>query len=541
MRRSISSVLVVMAGILVWSPETEAANSVVVVDTDAVFSATSLELDTTDHPVIAYYDSASVDLQLVHCNDPNCAGGEESIVTVDSVGDVGSNASLALDAADNPVVSYYDATNGHLKVAHCNDPNCAGGDESIVAVDRAGTVGVFTSLALDAAGNPVISYYDFGNFDLKLAHCNDANCAGGDETIVAVDEAGDVGSDSSLALDAAGNPVVSYHDAGELDLKLAHCNDPNCFGGDESIVTVDSAGRVGRTTSLTLDAAGNPVVGYHDFGTLQLKAAHCNEPNCAGGDESIVSVDGSAGSTSLELDAIGNPVVSYQDGTNTSLKVVHCNDVDCAGADEPIFTVDSEGRVGLDTSLELDNRGNPVVSYRDWSNEDLKLAHCDNTVCSPATCSGAGATIVGTAGADVINGTAGADVIAAGDGDDRINGLAGDDLVCGGDGTDTIDGGDGNDELFGFANGTSSDAGDTITAVRETTGSTAADRVTTASSAVAATTGSSVGRRTVMTCSTAAPAPTRSMARAVRHRVLRQFRGGHRGEPDDGLGYRRRH
>jgi len=55
------------------------------------------------------------------------------------------------------------------------------------------SVGAFTSLVLDSSGNPVVSYWHGTNGDLKLAHCNDANCSGGDESIVVIDSDGNVG------------------------------------------------------------------------------------------------------------------------------------------------------------------------------------------------------------------------------------------------------------------------------------------------------------------------------------------------------------
>jgi Ca2+-binding RTX toxin-like protein len=64
-------------------------------------------------------------------------------------------------------------------------------------------------------------------------------------------------------------------------------------------------------------------------------------------------------------------------------------------------------------------------------------------------CHGRPATVVGTAGDDVLHGTPGRDVIWGGPGNDTIYGQLGNDLICGGGGDDVIHGGRGNDEVFG--------------------------------------------------------------------------------------------
>lgn len=66
-----------------------------------------------------------------------------------------------------------------------------------------------------------------------------------------------------------------------------------------------------------------------------------------------------------------------------------------------------------------------------------------------ATCNGRAATIVGTAGDDVLRGTSGKDVIVGLAGDDLIYGLGGGDTICGGAGRDRIYGQAGKDTIIG--------------------------------------------------------------------------------------------
>ena len=66
-----------------------------------------------------------------------------------------------------------------------------------------------------------------------------------------------------------------------------------------------------------------------------------------------------------------------------------------------------------------------------------------------ATCGGKPATIIGTAGADVLKGTTGPDVIVGKGGNDVIRGQGGNDTICGGAGNDDIFGGAGDDKVYG--------------------------------------------------------------------------------------------
>jgi hypothetical protein len=362
-------------------PDAPCRARIATVDTAGdVGSFSSLAIGTDGNPVISYFETGgNGDFMVAHCNDPICSGGDETRSLVDFVGSVGRYTSIAIGADGNPVVSYYDATHGDLKVARCNDPACADGGETVSTVDATGDAGLWSSIAIGTDGNPVIAYQDqelgLDRF-LKVVRCNDPACTGGDEVAHTV-ASDDAGAYASLAIGADGNPVISYQ--GGAGLSVAKCNDADCAGGNEAVSLVDGFGIVGSYTSLGIGTDGNPVISYTDstFGELKLKVARCNDPACEGGDETVSFVDAAGDSgafTSLAIGTDGNPVISYQDGTNADLKLAHCNDPACAGGNEALSTVDAPGSVGTFTSVAIGTDGNPVISYHDATNGDLKVA-----------------------------------------------------------------------------------------------------------------------------------------------------------------------
>jgi len=275
----------------------------------------------------------------------------------------------------------------------------ADADWTIVTVDD-GDVGWYTSLALDS-DHPRITYHEGTNKDLQYTWC-DADCS--DTTnwnSVVVDSAGDVGRHSSL-YDSSGNPHISYYDEttpDDGDLKYATCSSGCDNPANWTTETVDSTDDVGLDTSLALDGNGDPHISYFDNTRLNLKYAFKS-----GSIWNIVTVDslGTVGQfTSLALDG-GNPRISYYG--NDTLKYAFCDTGCDTDSNWTVITVDSSaGDLGQFTSLALDSTGNPRISYASFStptNGDLKYASCDSGCDTPSNWSTATVDSSGNTGWD---------------------------------------------------------------------------------------------------------------------------------------------
>lgn len=266
------------------------------------------------------------------------------VTAVDGPGDVGAYASIALDAAGEPGISYCASSTDDLKYAHRS-----GGTWFVETVDSATRTGWYTSLAFDDDARPAIAYWDLGNSSLRYAHWTGS--AWSKET---VDNSAYVGQCASLALDAAGYPAISYYDYTNGDLRYAKWD-----GTAWQITVVDDGAPLmgaGLYTSLVLDGQDRPHIAYADHTTGQLRYARWD-----GAAWNLETIDGGTPiGTSIRLDAEEIPHISYayQFGQGSHLKYARRTG---SGGTWQVQIVHTGGQVGLYSSLRLSPNGDPRI------------------------------------------------------------------------------------------------------------------------------------------------------------------------------------
>ena len=130
---------------------------------------TGLVLDSQDSPHVTFHEPLEGDLFYATKGDDGW-----TIHTVESEGDVGKYASLALDRNDMPVISYMELTgpengisSGIIKVARATEITDSG---PVWEIDEIGEVDdlfmgfrgarLITSLVIDSANKPIVAYSD---------------------------------------------------------------------------------------------------------------------------------------------------------------------------------------------------------------------------------------------------------------------------------------------------------------------------------------------------------------------------------------------
>jgi hypothetical protein len=254
----------------------------------------------------------------------------------------------------------------------------SGGTWSTETIGRSD--GTFTtSLAIDADGNPAVSYGNglyFGNlmFARKTA-------GSWDGSIVAHGTMADAGQYSSLVFDQRGVPHITYND-GQVLASLYYASLNTTTGTWEfSLIDDDKpyTGDAGYSSSLQIDAAGHPHVAYISDDPWGLRYATSQD----GVNWTVTKLDEldrmnifwrTYTGVSLALDSRGYPHISYYNQTSTDRSPAELRYLSWNGNAWDRETVVTLTKRDLTTSLAIDAQDIPHIAYCDVAEKSLKYA-----------------------------------------------------------------------------------------------------------------------------------------------------------------------
>jgi len=352
---------------------------------------TSLTIGSDGRGLISYQDTPSGLLKVAHCENGSCSSAAASVLDRE---DAGAYTSMATGVDGLGLVSYQ-GDGGALKVAHCHDSDCA--SASVSVVDGSRTV-AYTSIAIGRDGLGLISYRGHFSGELVVAHCEDIACSHARVTIL--DPLAQVGEYSSITIGSDGLGLIAYQDRDRGLLKVAHCHNTACTSATRSTIANGPqvphvSGYVGAYADIAVGADGLGLISYYEEPVGNLRVAHCADVACTNADViTIVDRGGPHGRvgehTSVAIGRDGLGLISYHGSLNSftdqDLKVAHCQDVACRTA--TVGTLDhvaGGGDVGWFTSVTMGRDGLGLISYWSPTAGALRVAHCQNMSCSSAS------------------------------------------------------------------------------------------------------------------------------------------------------------
>ena len=315
-------------------------------------------LDEEGYPYISYYEANSQSLWFATLD----AQGNWVNEKVDDDGDVGQYSAIGL-VNGNPVIAYFDATNGRLKLAYKRS-----GLWNKIVIDDAPDVGLWISLAVDKNGMVHIAYIDGENQDLKYARWDGRNyiVQEVDDGITAAG-GGVLNRQTSIALDSLGYPHIAYYDGFLGDLRYAYY-DPRQGSWVKEVIDDPPEGDnspedLGKWNSIVLDENDNPYIAYSDSTNYKVKLAY--EVNGQWHREMLMTEDMCDAYINVVL-LNGKPFISFFDSTYSDLRL--------AWKDRGSWhydIVDSVGITGEYSKMRIAPNGSLAFAYRSYTYDQL--------------------------------------------------------------------------------------------------------------------------------------------------------------------------
>jgi hypothetical protein len=315
----------------------------------------SLRFDTFGNAHVAYFDPSSGTI--------NYSFWDHSLNKWFSTNlDRGSGfCSLALDSKQRPHISYPEGSN---KLKHTFWDGSAW-QKQVIDI-RATVINYYTSIALDADDNPSISFYE----ELGVGgHRGRLRVVTWDGKYWAVRTAdGDLGAGkfNSLALDSKGNPEIAY---GDVEYQNASLRFARWNGHTWDIEILEGAGQPGTnmwSVFLLVDKNDIPQIVYSDVRNGLIKYATKRNGKwllTPVASATIAYPDRNG----IALDGQGRPYISYFDSRTGALSVAKLD------GEKWVSTVVDQDFVGSTSSLQI-NDGWIWVTYSNEDGSQLKVA-----------------------------------------------------------------------------------------------------------------------------------------------------------------------
>ncbi len=304
---------------------------------------TSIAIDPGGAPWISYVNASDGTVRLAHR-----AGSMWSSEIIAGPGISFGETSVAISRNGTFHVSYFDPTKDAVEYAARGPTGW-----SLTRIDTGFAEG-FDSLALDSSGRPAIVYVGFDG-SLRYAFWNDTAWS-----VEIVDRTTVTCRYPDLAFDPLDRPQISYYGNGTL--LYANKN-----RGGWSHTVVDSTPFAGWFSHIRVDSRGVVHIAYYASSNASLMYA---TGDATGWSLGLIDPAGDAGyDLSFVLDANDRAQVSYYARNAGVLR--YAMETSQGWVRE---TVDDGGVVGWYTGIATDSAGLPHISYYDWSDDELRYA-----------------------------------------------------------------------------------------------------------------------------------------------------------------------
>jgi hypothetical protein len=341
MRESLKRCGLVVAGI--WTMTSNAIEKpaewrVSVVDPTAIGKFSSLRIDNYGNAHVSYVDDAQLVLKYSFWDHSLNKWFSQTLDRSRGY------CSLALDSKQRPHISYLAYGDGQLKYAHWTG---SAWEKSVIRVN-AKVIDYYTSISVDAADNPRISFYEYwGTGEDYLLNLRVVSWNGQFWSVNTIDSTPGSGKFNSIAIDSKGNPHVAYANvkSENASMRYAYWNGK---AWQVEVLEGTGSGYAAFSVALALDKDDVPHVAYTDATNRLLKYATRRD-----GKWQIQVVDSLAevaypDRNGITVDAQGRPYITYYDGGRGMLKLASRRDQKWA-----IGIIDNNS-AGFTSSVQVD-------------------------------------------------------------------------------------------------------------------------------------------------------------------------------------------